>query len=677
MKLLKSGIALLIALLSLFFTGSAVNAQDNKFVTVVNPVRISRYTKSPEESVRTQYSVISENNLPATWLLTYDAIEDRGVASVAASMNKNQELGIFLEVTSNFAEASGVEYRNTGFWHHATSVFLSGYSKEQRVSFIDTVFEKFMEEFGYYPTSVGAWWVDSYSLEYMQERYGVTASLGVADQFSTDGYQVWGQYWSTPFYPSNIHAGVPASSQDNKIDVVVTQWAPRDPLNGYYSSLYSTQDYSISKVGLETDYLEDLIKTFVFNSENKFGHITVGLEGDLEPQTYGGEFSKQMSLVARLIEDGDLETLTMKEFSSWYRNTFEEVSPDHFLFTDDLLGETNNIAFWYQSPNYRIGLIHDQDTKVTKIVDFRSYHSEFKEPYYDSPNKEFILWVNIPSYFDEISNPEDVWNLELGEITEVKRGEDKTEILFGKENYISFEKDMISLKGVDEVPQVLSESEALETSLGDGVKIQIKDSWLAPKDGVKIRDLTPEASHLLATRRGMAASILAIVLFVGVNGLIAFLKISDRKKLAFMTVTVFVPLAALGIWYNRNSVNYYVSQAEVDALFRLSVQEEGKVVVVDKECLSCSWSTPSKPAAFGNKRDYVRKLGGHPIVYNSSVFEAVDQSTAKEEFDKLRAKYIYLVKYEDYIEKTPFSPGDLNIEKIYSNANAEIWRVKE
>jgi len=41
------------------------------------------------------------------------------------------------------------------------------------------------------------------------------------------------------------------------------------------------------------------------------------------------------------------------------------------------------------------------------------------------------------------------------------------------------------------------------------------------------------------------------------------------------------------------------------------------------------------------KRDYVRKLGGHPIVYNSSVFEARDQSQAREEFERLSRVYLF------------------------------------
>ena len=124
-------------------------------------------------------------------------------------------------------------------------------------------------------------------------------------------------------------------------------------------------------------------------------------------------------------------------------------------------------------------------------------------------------------------------------------------------------------------------------------------------------------------------------------------------------------------------MNYYVSQAEIDALLNLSTKPPGKVLVYGRECLGCEWATPQKPAVFSNKRSYVQRWGKHPIVYNSSVFEAQNQQVARRKFDELNASYIYITKYGDYVEKVPFSPGDLNIEKLYDNANAEIWKVKE
>ena len=130
--------------------------QENQFITIVNPVRISSYAPDPAASLKAEYSVIQRYSLSATWLLTYDAIDHQGISSLIKRMEKTQEVGIFLEVSPRLAEEAGVTYHDTGFWHHATSVFLSGYTQEERKLLIDTVFGKFKERFGYYPTSVGS-----------------------------------------------------------------------------------------------------------------------------------------------------------------------------------------------------------------------------------------------------------------------------------------------------------------------------------------------------------------------------------------------------------------------------------------------------------------------------------------------------------------------------------------
>ena len=646
---------------------------DSQFITVVNPVRISRYTESSIDSLKSQYAVISKNGLPATWLLTYDIIIDDEIVSFVRNFSASQELGIFLEVTSELSKKADVEYNDTGYWHHATSVFLSGYPQEERIKLIDTVFEEFKKRFGYYPASVGSWWTDSYSLSYIQEKYGVTSNLGVADQFSTDGYQVWGQYWSTPFYPSKHHSGIPARNLEVKLDVVNMQWAPRDPLNGYYSSLYSTQDYHIGEVGQTTEYFEKLINLYGKRGKNKFGQIVVGLEGDLESGAYGGEFENQMEVVSKLQDSGKFEISTMKDFSDWYRNTFPDLSPSHLIETDDLLGEDKK-AIWYQSPAYRVGLVHDYESGKTKIIDFRSYHSDFQEPYYTSPNSEFTLSIYIPSYFDEISNPEDIWELDFGKLNSLNGDDDEYALTFEKGS-IEFKPEKLIIKGGVEVPEILSQSDALVIKKSnDTIEVSPRENWIVPKEGVGVFALTLEAAHLLGGKKiRLLLLISAIVIFSA--SFVLFRKSAGFKLIAVLIVAF--PVIAGGNWYKTNTTEYLVSQGEIDALFRLSVLPVGKVLVYDNECLQCEYHTDIKPAIFANKRKYVQEYGKHPIVYNASVFDAKTQDMARAEFEKVKAKYIYLSKYEEYIEKTPFSPGDLNIEKIYGNANAEIWRIKD
>ena len=667
---------LLLFLLRLYFPVYAWAAEDSQFITIVNPVRISSYTKNPKESLAAQYLVISASKLPATWLLTFDAIENDGIFSVLETMDAEQELGIFLEVTPSFAGASGVKYNDTDFWHHATSVFLSGYTQEERRLLIDTVFSKFKERFGVYPVSVGSWWTDAFSLSYMKEKYGITANLGLADQFSTDGYKVWGQYWSTPFYPSRYHAGVPASTDDAKLDLVTIQWAARDPLNGYKSSLYSTQDYALSIVGLTTDYFGKLIRLYTGRHKNSFGQITVGLEGDLDPESYRGEFANQMQLVRSLADSEEFNITNMEQFSKWYRQTFPKYSPTQIIETEDWLGRRLRVV-WYNSTRFRVGLLHDYEKKTTKIFDLRSYHQDIQEPYYQSPNREFELSIYIPSYFDEIGNPDDIWLLNLGELKS-SNSVDESLLLEFEEGRIIVSPNKFIIEGEDvETPAVLTESKTLETNLLDGyVEIVPKSNWIVGREGVVFRDLTDVATHELGRRKTIAIVGGYIAIFIFLGFLIRFSRLSDRKKFVLLTLIIVPPMVYSYFWYQKNSTNYYVSQGEIDALYHLSLLPSGTVVVYDKECLGCEWHTVLKPAVFANKRSYVRRYGKNPIVYNSKVFEAKSQKEAREEFEKLNEQYIYLSKYEDYIEKTPFSPGDLGIEKIYDNANAEIWRRK-
>ncbi|MEK7095303.1 MAG: hypothetical protein AAB917_01445, partial [Patescibacteria group bacterium] len=246
----------------------------DQFITIVNPVRISHYNSDPGASLASQYGVISDLDLPSTWLLTYDALNNMDVVGQTKKFSRDQEFGLILEVTPNFASDSKIKYKQTGSWHFGSSVFLTGYTQEERKLLIDTIFSKFKDTFGFYPKSVGAWWIDSWSLKYMKDKYGIISTLGCADQFATDNYQLWGQYWSTPFYPSASHAGVPASTSQSKIGIVTLQWAARHPRDGYESSLYSTQDYFTLPEKQTTKYFDQLLDIYL-NTKNDFSQITV------------------------------------------------------------------------------------------------------------------------------------------------------------------------------------------------------------------------------------------------------------------------------------------------------------------------------------------------------------------------------------------------------------------
>lgn len=632
---------------------------ENAFITLVNPVRVSAYTKDLVESLASQYSEVSKRNLPATWLFTYDVLVNPEVSDFVKKMDQKQDPGIFLEVTPNFAKSAGVAYNKTDSWHRSNSIFLSGYTQGDRKKLMDAVFEKFKSDFGYFPKSVGAWWVDSFSLEYMKTKYGITATLGCADQFYTDGYSLWGQYWSVPFYPSKFHAGIPARNTENKLDVVSFQWAARDPLNGYSgerASSYSSQDYFTR--GLSEDYFEKLIRLYALKHNNQFGQITLGLEGDFPAENYKGLYARWMDIIQKESREENIIVTNMQDFSSWYRKTFPNLSPAQIIESDDLLG-SNTKSIWYQSPAYRIGININQKNNEIKIIDFRVYQDNFEEPFYLTPNTQLNLYINTPSLIDEISNPQTVWQIPF---------------------LPKFEENKIIFPSALNIPSLLKKYPLLKTKKDSkNIEVEIVKSWPYPAEGLTFRSLPPQFFYLINSYNlskpsniKRLAIILAALIIIG---LIIFRQ-KIYKKRQFKKVSMGILVLLLLVIVLRSQI-YSVSQAETEALLYLKTLKSGKVVVFDETCLKCIWHSKYMPAALANNRGYVSEVSRKPIIYNRSIFTAKDRPTGKKILDSLKAKYIYVVKYENYTEALPFSPGDYNVDLIYENANAQIWKIRD
>lgn len=601
------------------FTQEVFARETEKFITIVNPVRISRYTITPAESLKSEYKEVKKYSFPATWLLTYDALNNEDIIGEIRKMDTNQEFGLFLEVTKTFASEAGIEYHNSGFWHHASAVFLSGYTQEERVILIDKVFEKYKEIFGYYPKSIGSWWTDGFSLSYIKSKYGIVANLVCSDQFSTDNYQIWGQPWQVPYYPSKTHPAVPASKTENKLDLINIQWASRDPLNGYNNSLYSTQDYLVAEKVQNIDYFKKIMDLYL--NANNIGQITVGLEADLDPSGYFGEFAKQMDVVKEYSNEG-VNIVTMSEFYFKYKEKYPNISPNSQIKSKDLLGRDIEVV-WYNSPFYRLHYILDTDKNSIQIKDIRIYDNNLIDPYFASPNYEFNLSINIPSIIDSVQNPEDAWILPMG-----------SEIITNNESFV--------IKGKNiKIPNKIKNNTLIDFIISENeVEIKFNSITFNSNEGEIVKGFSSEALHFFKTKR----SILKLITGVG--------------------------------WDYFKKMEYLIPQGEIYALSYLKSLPQGKVMVFDNECLQCSWHTKNKPVVFSNLRNYVRKYSNHPIVYNSSVFNAKTIENLKVEFKKTKTKYIYLIKFEEYVEKLPFSPGDLGIKKVYSNANAEIWEVE-
>src|SRR3989344_9044590 len=353
-------------------------AKESSFVTIVNPISGEDFWELNNQGIETavlgQLEILKQFNLPATWLIRFDALNNQKILDILTNLS-NHEKGLFLEITPSWAKIANIQYRKSDSWHFAGSAFLTGYERSEREKLIDTAFEKFKLIFSYYPKSVGAWWIDAYSLDYMQKKYGIVAALVVSDQYSTDNYQIWGQYFSTPYFPSKNNALHPAQNLENKLDVVMTQWAPRDPVNSYGNgvaeSTFSVQanDY-IDYHKLDTKYFSSLIDIYTKQQFNSFAHVVVGLENSYEWSKYADEYGKQLKILAEKAKNDQFSVIPLKDFVLWYKLNFPKLSPAQLIIADDPLGSFKKTV-WFMNPYYRVGWFYNLDGSVFR--DIRQY----------------------------------------------------------------------------------------------------------------------------------------------------------------------------------------------------------------------------------------------------------------------------------------------------------------
>lgn len=406
--MVKKLLAIFAVLFSLILLTRISYAQTrDSFVEIVMPVRGSEFWDkggiTPAQSFRSYLGAIDQRKLKSTFLLRFDALSDPNITDVLKSDQNRPEVGIFLEITPKASQAAGVNYHTSSNWHQAYSVLVTGYEPSERRKLIDAYFAKYKSVFGDYPKSVGAWWIDGDSLAYMHDKYGVIANLSVADQFSTDSYQVWGQFWSSPFYPSKFNASQPAQREENKTGTVAIQWALRDPYNGYgervEDSTYSVQanDY-LTHPNLSTNYFSKLLDIYL--NQDAVGQVTVGIENDFIQSNFKEEFNRQLDEISKRKNRGQVLTTTMWEFATWYRESYPKLSPPQILFSQNPLN-ANEHVLWYSNNGYRLGLFQSSQNMILR--DLRSYSDTMAEPCLKASCRDLDLARTVAKPIDDVT----------------------------------------------------------------------------------------------------------------------------------------------------------------------------------------------------------------------------------------------------------------------------------
>ena len=352
------------------------------------------------ETVCRQVELVNRYNLPATFLLEYDALINPLYQNLLKTkLKEGSEIGAWWELTQPQIEAAGLKWRGEYSWvSHANIAFSTGYTKEERERLVDVYMQKFKEIFGYYPKSVGSWFIDAHTLAYMHDKYGIEASCNCKDQIGTDGYTLWGGYWNQAYYPSRLNAYMPAQTAEGQIPVPIFRMLGSDPIYQYDDGLGNERQGVISlepvypHAGMNRKWVDYFFSALTDGPCLAFGYAQAGQENSFTWDNMRKGLEMQMPLIDSLRRAGRLRVETLGESGRWFGKNFKLTPATAVTTVSDVRGEGNKTV-WYDSRNYRANLLWEKGR--FRFRDIHLFDERFKSEYLDKPGtgNQFLFYT--------------------------------------------------------------------------------------------------------------------------------------------------------------------------------------------------------------------------------------------------------------------------------------------
>jgi hypothetical protein len=365
-------------------------------VLFINQVRGSECcAKGIFKHLEMQADTFIETGIPAYFALRYDVITDPQyvlyLKNLSESYPETIELGILLEVTPTLAKASGVTYRGShDKWYEAQDAYSIGYTDKENRKLIDTLFQSFFNEFGYYPQLTSAWMIEAETLNYLTETYGVKIHQITREQWGTDSYTLYGGVPHYPYPASNKWAFMPDYERENA--PLIVRQTITDPLKNFgdVSSAFTSQPNDYSNDEKKFEYFELLLKQAVVE-QPQVGFAMLGLETSMD-SIYQDEYIKQIQHVKKLFNDGLVEFPDIETLSVFWKNQRMNI-----YWGKDLDTVTPNEAYWITTPAYRLRLRKSNNELF--ISDLRYFYKNYDDPYSKIQARKEGFWI-MPYFVD-------------------------------------------------------------------------------------------------------------------------------------------------------------------------------------------------------------------------------------------------------------------------------------
>ncbi|MGN1257239.1 MAG: hypothetical protein ACI4UA_08770, partial [Bacteroidaceae bacterium] len=315
------------------------------------------------ETVRSEAEALHHYGFHGTWLLQYDAlIMPKYQQLMREEAAHGCEVGGWWEITEPHVRAAGIKWRGRYPWDwHSDVGFSVGYTQQERERLVDVYMHEFRNVMGFYPHSVGSWFIDAHTLAYMHDKYGVEGSCMCRDQVGTDGYTLWGGYWHGAYYPSRRNMYMPAQTHAEQIDLPVFRMLGSDPLYQYNAGVGGAVQ---SVCTMEPTYVNAQDSSWVawylrcHTQDPALGYtyFQAGQENSFTWEVFRKGYETQLPQIRRLADEGALRVQTLIESARDFRRKYRVTPPTACSALRDYTSQEGRTV-WYDSRYYRANIL--------------------------------------------------------------------------------------------------------------------------------------------------------------------------------------------------------------------------------------------------------------------------------------------------------------------------------
>ena len=295
------------------------------------------------EALKFQQDCAHSLGIKTTLLIPLAAMESAEVIDYYKSQaaQYGDEIGI------HFHHIAGKFYRER-FNNDEKEVAIYLKPFEMRKQIITLIFEKFYELFGFYPVSIGGYYFDAQTLEFIKAKYP-TVKIAIMSCFE-EGINMfagcsYGWYlfseggpW-TAYYPSKKNSLCPAESAEEAVDIIGVPHLSRDMLMSSVGrdDWFSSNTANMQRVRLNKgkkckyiyDFFDEWLKQDQYN-ESVYYNNFVGAGWLIEGRNFEETSDDSRNLYRQCLEyckkksdEGKVKVLTMSEYAEVHKKIFE------------------------------------------------------------------------------------------------------------------------------------------------------------------------------------------------------------------------------------------------------------------------------------------------------------------------------------------------------------------